>query len=178
MLEPKLLHQIGDRSNGPNFNTLEEVLSCKAPLSFDGIYESVWDNYKALKGRDVTFFVMGKYLGGDNAFDHGQPLSRYCNISQILEMSRYLKAPIGYHGWAHRRCVGLTRKELVEELKPPHWLKLLQSGAEGAKSLAWPYGDYDDLAVEVAKELGYVEAWSVTQGDGSQYGKKRSHLNW
>lgn len=166
-----LLHQIGERINS-NFNTLEEILACDEPLSFDGIYESVYKNYKALKGKDITFFVSGKYVGSDNSFDvhTGQPLSNFCTLDQIHEMRDYLGAKLGYHGWAHLRCHRLTEAEIRAEIAKPEWMV--------TDTFAWPYGDCNDLTTKVAKEMGYKEAWSVMQGDDSQYQKRRKFLNW
>lgn len=166
-----LLHQIGKRIN-PNFNTLEEILACNEPLSFDGIYESVYQNYKALKGKDITFFVSGKYVGGDNSFDlhSGQPLSRFCTVEQIFEMRDYLGAKLGYHGWAHLRCDRLTPEDIRHEIAKPDWLE--------TDILAWPYGDCSSLTDDIAQSMGYKEAWSVYQGNDNQYQRRRRLLNW
>lgn len=169
-----LLHQIGvdpQRPNNANFNTLDEILACDEPLSFDGVYESVYENFKALKGKDVTFFVSGKYVGGDNAFDvhNGQPLSRFCTIKQIFEMRDYLGARIGYHGWAHLHCHMLKSDgEIRAEIAKPDWIE--------TDLLAWPYGDMNQRCCEIAAEMGYKEAWSVYQGDGSQFQRNRRLL--
>lgn len=166
-----LLHQIGERIN-PNFNTLEEILASEGPLSFDGIYESVYENYKALKGRDITFFISGKYVGGDNSFDvhNGQPLSKFCTIEQIFEMRDYLGAKVGYHGWAHLHCHRLNEDQIRAEIALPDWLE--------TDTFAWPYGDCNELTDKIAKDMGYKEAWSVGQGNDTQYQKRRWHLNW
>lgn len=174
----KVLHQIGDRALGGNFNTLEEILAYDGPISFDGIYMSVYENYKALKGKDITLFFSGKYLGGDNSFDVGQPLSKFCTWEQIKEMAEYLDAKIGYHGWAHLRCKGLSASELIEELTPPPFLTQY---LVDYPTLAWPYGDYDDdAAISVAACLGYNEAWSVhpKHNDLHSLTKNRTFLNW
>lgn len=167
----KVLHQIGDRALGGNFNSLEEILAYNGPISFDGVYMSVYENYKALKGKDITFFFSGKYLGEDNSFDVGQPLSYFCNLLQIEEMAKYLGAKIAYHGWAHLRCTDLSSSEIRQEIRPL---------GQYAQSLAWPYGDVDDRCVRIAKELGYHEAWSVyPKGDDSDpFKKNRYFLNW
>ncbi len=175
----KVLHQIGDRANGGNYNTLEEVIAYDGPISFDGVYMSVYENYRALKGKDVTFFFSGKYLGGDNSFDIGQPLSKFCDTEQILEMADYLDARIGYHGWAHLRCTELAPNELMREISPAlsgysdilDWKCMI---------LAWPYGDVNGACVGMAAGLGYKEAWSVyPKGDDSNpFMKNRTFLNW
>ncbi len=178
----KLLHQIGQRSNGSNFNTLEEIAACNEPMHFDGVYQSVWENRHALEelfryqGKEFTLFVSGNYAGFSNAFDVGQPLSRFCTIQQVEQLSRMLAAPIGWHGKRHVSCPALIPQMVQEEIQPPSWW----NSVEGTEMiLAWPYGNYDIVSIEIAKRLGYKEAWSVTQGnDGDSFAKRRVHLNW
>ncbi len=181
----KLLHQIGERygwkvggsippdGGNRNFNTLEEILACDEPLSFDGVYVSVYEHYRALKGKDIIFFVSGKYLGGDNSFDlhSGQPLSRFCTLEQVIEMAEFLDAKIGYHGWAHLKCSELIDDALFSEISLPRWWP-------NSRSLAWPYGDFDERCKRIAHFIGYVDAYSSLQGDGTQYAKNRTLLNW
>lgn len=181
----KVLHQIGDRKLGGNFNSLEEILSCEDTLSFDGIYTSVYDHYKALKGKDITFYFSGKYLGGDNSFDVGQPLSRFCTWEQIVEMAEYLNAKIGYHGWAHLRCPGLEHNQIVEEIAPPQFYidwraSQVIKGKHHPLIFAWPYGDVDARCADIARSWGYELAWSVfTKGDDThRYKLNRTFLNW
>lgn len=164
-----LLHQIGPRINS-NHNTLEEILASEGPISFDGVYESVYQNYKALKGKDVTFFVIGKYVGDDNSFDVGQPLSRFCTWAQIFEMVDYLDAKLGYHSWSHQCLIGLDHQALVNEIVPPGPLDF-----DGG--FAYPAGRVDEKVADVARFF-YGEAWSVFEGDGSTYQKHRKYLNW
>ncbi len=171
----RLLHQIGERRHGANFNTLDEILACDEPLHFDGVYQSVYANYQALKGKDVTFFITGDYLGKTNAFDIGQPLSRFCTIKQVEEMAKFLDARIGWHGKRHINCTRASAQHVQEELELPRWWDII---FKTAPILAWPYGSFDSNTVEIAERLGYTEAWSVGQGDGSQYALKRAHLNW
>ena len=49
----KVLHQIGDRAWGGNFNSLEEILAYDGPISFDGVYESVYDNFMSLSQEQI-----------------------------------------------------------------------------------------------------------------------------
>lgn len=186
--ESKYLHQIGPRDGGTgdgrrnyNFNTLEEILASDPdiPLHFDGVYTSVYEHYKALAGRKVGFFFTGKHLGGDNKFDvhTGQPLSKFCTFEQIAEMAEFLGAGIGYHGWQHKRCVNLTRDELMGELAIPHYLIEWAGKRNAPLVFCWPYGDFDAEAIAAAKFLGYNAAFSCMQGDGTLFAIKRSMLN-
>ncbi len=168
----KICHRIGHRISS-NWNTLAEILACDEPLSFDGVYTEVFEHYKALKGKDVTFFVSGKYGGADNSFDiSSEVMGTFCTWPQIEEMATYLGAKIGWHGWAHRKCVGLTRDELFTELVPPY---VIGTGT----ALAWPHGVFDALALDVAKTIGFSEIYCAgPHGDGSQFQRRRSYLNW
>lgn len=175
----KILHRIGPRISS-NWNTIAEIVDCKEPLSFDGVYTEVYDHYRQLKGKDITFFVSGKYAGGDNSFDlhSGERPGRFCTWDQIIEMSLYLDATVGFHGWEHRKCVGLSEDTLVSELAFDPFRKNNLRG--NFKSiLAWPHGVCDQAAIDVAKKLGYTEAWCAGgNGDGSEFQRKRSYLNW
>lgn len=169
----KLLHNIGvspssDPRISSNYNTREEILACKEPLSFDGIYRNVWENQDVLMGKDVTLFVMGAFINGDNKFDAGMPYERYCNLVQLAALEA-MGCKFGWHTWSHRDLTKLSDEEIMFELTPPRFMKF--------SSLAYPYGRYDDRVKRIAQELGYEEAFSVTQGDGSQYAKVRTYLN-
>lgn len=174
----KVLHQIGDRTNGGNFNSLEEILAYDGPISFDGVYMSVYENYPALFGKDITFFFCYQHLGKDNSFDVGQPLSQFCNWVQILEMVNYLDAKVGFHGQNHLRCPGL--EYIASEIAAPWFLIQWLDERKLPKILAWPYGDVNDECAKIAEEMGYDEAWSVFPkgDDSSPFRKNRTSLNW
>lgn len=174
----KVIHQIGDRSLGGNFNSLEEIVDYNGPISFDGVYESVYETYKKLKGKDITFFFCHDHLGKDNSFDVGQPLSRFCTWDQIVEMAEYLGAKIGYHGRLHRSCPKLSDIELRDEIYPPKFWAEWCREKKQVLMVAWPYGDVDQACQYLAASW-YTEAWSVyPKGDGSQFQKNRYFLNW
>ncbi len=168
-----LLHRIGPRISS-NWNLLSEVLASEGPISFDGCYTEVYDHYRDLKGKDVTFFVSGKYVGSDNSFDlhSGEKPGRFCTWPQIHEMAEYLGARIGYHGWAHLKCVDQINLVLENELTMPPL-----SACDGL--LAWPHGVCDEAAIKMAKDIGYTEAFCAGHhGDGSQFQRQRRYLGW
>lgn len=165
-----LLHRIGPRYDS-NWNTLDEILASEGPISFDGVYTEVFEHYKALKGKDVTFFASGKYVGSTNSFDVGQLPGKFCTWPQIEEMASYLGAKIGYHGWAHKRCVGLSLSTILDELE--------KIAPVCSPIFAWPHGVCDDAAIHVARKMGYLEAYCAgPHGDDSQYQKRRRYLGW
>ncbi len=178
MTDMVLLHRIGPRHSS-NWNTLEEILALpvETPLSFDGVYTEVYDNYKALAGRPITFFVTGKYVGDTNDFDIAsewgstEKPGRFCTWAQLCEMAGELGARLAYHGWAHKKCVGMTPEELVNELAG------LPAGF--APVIAWPHGVCDENAIMAAQAMGCREAYCAGgNGDGSQFQRQRKYLNW
>lgn len=166
-----LLHNIGpspsdDPSIKSNYNTIEEILAYTEPLSFDGVYTSVYDNKHNWMLRDVTLFVTGDYFGKDNSFDKGMPAERFCTWEQICELARVYNCKIGWHTWSHRDLTKLSYEEIVKEVTPPHPMRYF----------AYPHGKYNDQVVKAVKEAGFKDAWSVTQGDGEQFKRNRKYI--
>lgn len=169
-----LLHNIGERRNS-NYNTIEEILALPndVPISFDGLYANVHEHAMRLKGRDITIFVCGNHTGGDNSFDAncGMPnfkLEKFCDWNQIVDFCEITGAKLGWHSWTHRNLTELSDEELVKELTPPFPMKWF----------AYPYGNVDDRVAKMVMEMGYLDAWSVTQGNGELFQRKRRYLNW
>ncbi len=181
MTTVRVLHQIGDRALGGNFNTFEEFLACKDPIHFDGVYTSVYDalmtateaQREDILKKDVTLFMSGAYLGKTNAFDLGQPVSRFCALQGINYLANRFNFKLGWHGKRHRRCTGMDPISVQEEIELPRWWP-----PTAVPILAWPFGDFDDTAKKVAERLGFTEAWATERGDGSRFAKKRLPLNW
>lgn len=161
-----LLHQIGNLKGNSNFNTIEEILASKGPLSFDGIYESVLNHVDQLIGKDIILFFSGEHLGKDNSFDVGQPLSKFCDLDQILWMKKKLNCKLGYHSFSHRDLTLLNETELFKEVTSPIHVDYF----------SYPYGLFNDRVVSAVKEAGYKDAWSVTQGDDTPFKRKRRYL--
>lgn len=163
----RLLHNIGPRRSS-NYNERQEILNCKEPLSFDGVYRNVAENLDILLTKDVTLFVMGDHVGGDNRFDAGQPLEHLLDWNEIAYLCKATKAKLGWHTWSHRNLTLLSDDEVRREITPPFHMKYF----------AYPYGSVDARVAQFVKEAGYEAAWSVCQGDGSQFQLPRQYLNW
>jgi peptidoglycan-N-acetylmuramic acid deacetylase len=162
-----LLHNVGPKLNS-NYNTPDEVLLCKGPISFDGIYRNVWVHREILKPKldGAILFVMGDYVGKDNSFDKGQYLEAYCDWKEIMDLVFDYGCLLGWHTWSHPDLRQLSEDEIRKELTPPMPMK----------HVAYPYGQFDERVLRIAKECGFVNGWSVTQGDDSQFQKKRRYL--
>jgi hypothetical protein len=151
-----LAHNIGTE-NHSNYHTREQILNCKQPIGFDGIYKNVYDNMDVLEGKSGILFVMGNYVGKDNSFDlqYVPKLEQYCTWEEINEiLHKYPNFELGWHTYSHPDLTKLRWDEMVMEIMPPFPIKYF----------AYPYGLYNDEVVEVVKQCGYEYAWSVTQG--------------
>ena len=163
----RLLHNIGLRINS-NYNTREEVLACSDILTFDGVYQSVWMNRDVLKGKRIVLFVMGNYIGGDNKFDVGMPYEKYCTQEQIDDLVGDFGAEVGWHTWSHKNLCTLSDEEAMKEMTPPTPMRYL----------AYPYGNVDERIATLAKRVGFEGAYSVVQGNDSDFQRNRAYLNW
>lgn len=99
---------------------------------------------------------MGNYVGSDNSFDlaYVPKLEKYCTWEQIKEMSEKYGFAIGWHTWSHPNLTHISRHEMVNEITPPFPMDYF----------AYPYGEYNQVVLDVVKECGFKMAWSVTQG--------------
>jgi peptidoglycan/xylan/chitin deacetylase (PgdA/CDA1 family) len=151
----RLAHNIGTE-NHSNYNTADQIIACQDPIGFDGIYYNVYENMGLLKGKKGILFVMGEFVGKDNAFDlaHVPKLEKYCTWKEILEIASETQFEIGWHTNTHPDLTKLNRRQILDELVTPFAME----------TFAYPYGKYNDLVVECVKEAGFKKAYSVTQG--------------
>lgn len=148
-----------------NYNTREEVMNCPGQLSLDGIYTNVYENRDILKGRNCLLFVVGNTIGGDNSFDVGMPHETYCTMEQLKELEADGHT-LAWHTWSHPDLTTLSYEEAKKEMAPM-W---------PCDDFAYPYGRFNDMVMEIAKELGYKRAWSVTQGNDNPYSLFRQYI--
>ena len=152
-----------------NYNTRQEVLDSEGPISFDGVYTSVWKNRDILEGRGGILFPIASVVGGDNTFDEGQPYAEFCTISQLWELME-MGFEMGFHTKTHRDLTLLTDDEVMDEIT--HFGGL----APVYKHFAPPYGKYDDRIIRLVKEAGYENMWVLGNGDDSQFQRRRWHI--
>lgn len=165
-----LLHNIGDLKH-PSYNTREEIkaLSRDEFITFDGIYTNVYENKDVLRGFKPIFFIMGQYIGGDNLFDDGAPqYEEYCDWEQLEELVNETGGRIGWHTWSHPDLTKVDDKQLDYEVSPPDGMYI--------EDFAYPHGKFDDRVIEAVKKAGYKRAWSVFDGDNSDFQLRRKYL--
>ena len=110
---------------------------------------------------------MGDYVGGDNSFDFGQPYEMLCSWEQIDELVKDYGCKLGWHTWSHPDLTKMDNfEEILNEVTPPRRMKYF----------AYPYGRFDKTVVEAVEMAGFKEAYSVHQGDGSEFKRNREYL--
>lgn len=103
----------------------------------------------------ATFFVTGTFVEKHPHL-----------IKKMVEEGHEL----GNHGYSHLHPNTLTREEIISLIKDNDDLLLKEAGVKG-KFFAPPYGEYNDLLLEVADELGYqVTMWTVDSVDWQRPG--------
>jgi len=85
------------------------------------------------------------------------------NWEIIKEMSNSGMIEFYSHTKSHAKCNSLSEKELMEELKESREIIEKKLGSP-CPYLCWPYGKYNDLAVSVAKKVGYTAIFTTNHG--------------
>ena len=67
------------------------------------------------------------------------------------------------HTKSHAKCSSLPEKEFMEELKESRQIIEKRLGSP-CPYFCWPYGKYNDLAVDVAKKVGYKAIFTINHG--------------
>lgn len=161
-----IFHNIGTNPH-PNYHTVEQVLNCPGFLTFDGVYLNVYAHRHLLKGRHVTLYFMGDYVGEDNSFDQKKPkpLERLCTMAQLTELA-FMGCILGWHTWSHPHLIQLSDDDLKREVEPPFPMDWF----------CYPYGEFDNRVIEAVKEAGFKYAHTVFAGDNTAYQQTRKMM--
>lgn len=166
-----LLHNVGQKKyNNPainaNYNTREQISSFNGILTFDGIYRNVFENEDLLENRKSIFFIMGDYIGKDNRFDVGMPYEKYCSWEELNYLKNKHDIEFGWHTWSHGDLTKMSREDIIKECTAPFKTDLF----------AYPYGKFNQQVIDILKELGYKKAFSVIEGDNTDYQILRPYI--
>lgn len=172
-----LVHTIGYHPRNKNYTPPENLTAIPAErslLTFDGVYQSVYNNRKLWSYwfwlRRPILFVTGNYVGGDNSFEAENKqidewmFERYCTWDEIIEMKNVVD--IGWHTWSHRDLTQLSLDEIVREITPPFPMKYF----------AYPYGRFNDKVLQAVEAAGYKEAFGVADGDDTRFQRTRIQI--
>lgn len=114
-------------------------------ISFDGVYENVLQYaVPILKKFSYPFelFIIGKYIGKDNAFDAVEPLAHFAGEESLLKLVE-AGGRLQWHTWSHEKLKEDALAEKIEqELIVPEHIRALCE--EGFGWFAYPHGLVSD----------------------------------
>jgi len=151
-----VFHHISEPTEDKFTHSIEQILAFDGKVTFDGVYESVFNHRMALKDLSPILFITGNQIGREG----------YCNKEQLLELRR-LDFTLGWHGWSHRKLTDLPTEEIRAELQCPDWVSPVY---------AYPHGDFNDLTIAALLLSDYLMAYSTTQGNGDQFSLERVYV--
>ena len=132
-------------------------------ITFDDGYEGVYDYvYPILKecGFTATVFLTTGYVGTYNHWDASPgPRFRHLNWKQIKEMSDD-GICFGSHGVNHVFLTRQSREAVKYELETSKRILEDETG-KPVHFFSYPYGDYNKRIIEIVRETGYDNAFSL-----------------
>lgn len=152
-----VFHRIGEPNRETFTNSIEQILNYHGLITFDGVYQSVWEHREQLPEGCILF--MAGNSEGKNGFITRQ---------QLLTLADEYDCLLGWHTYTHRDLTKLTDDEIRKELDAPAWYP--------RGFFAYPFGEYNERVIELVKEAGYREALSTTQGNEDAYSLHREYL--
>lgn len=136
-----------------------------AVITFDGIYQNVL-TYAAplLKKFNYPFelFFSGDYLGKGNEFDTVEPYAKFTTIEELQELVK-LGGRLQWHTHSHPKLSESSNEDFIrKELTVPDKFKKLDK--KGFRWFAYPYGEFNDLTLEITQSL-FKGGISCVQGN-------------
>ena len=136
-------------------------------LTFDDGYQDFYDNaHPMLKkyGYPSTVFLVSDLVGKENLWDYenlgiGKRLLDWDRIVELKDNGIIF----GSHTKSHPFLSKLSLKELEDEIKGSK-LFLEERFKEPVEFFCYPYGDYDDRALDAVKQAGYLGAITSKRG--------------
>ncbi|MCK5506441.1 MAG: polysaccharide deacetylase family protein [Thermodesulfovibrionia bacterium] len=85
------------------------------------------------------------------------------NWGLIKKMSATGLVDFYSHTKSHKKCSLLSETELLEELHESKQAIEKKLGKD-CPYLCWPYGDFNNAAVKIAKDIGYKALFTINHG--------------
>ena len=160
------------KENGFNGTSLSQQRHEKdVALTFDDGWESFYKNaFPVLQKYNfsATVFVVTDYIGKFSAWDYQK--KRHLNWKQISELSA-AGIEIASHSATHTDLRGLNDSRLRHEIINSK--KTLEDKlGKPVKYFSYPFGRYDNRAMEMIRTAGYENAYILT-GGGDDYALAR-----
>ena len=124
-------------------------------LTFDDGFLGIYDNISVINELDlpVKLFIITSFIGKPFHLDK----------NQLVELSNNPLITIGSHSHSHRRLNTLDKGELRYELT---YSKKILEGLVGVpiNDLCYPEGKFDKRVVKIARDVGYINQYSLIPG--------------
>ena len=138
-------------------------------LTFDDGFLGVYDNISVINKLDIPLklFIATSFIGKTSHLDK----------NQLLELSNNSLVSIGSHTDSHKRLSDLNNDEILNELICS---KEILEDILGVtiNDLCYPEGKFDRRVISYAKEVGYINQYSLIPGPFSaelfKYVRRRS----
>ncbi len=152
-----VFHRVGKPTEDKMTHSLEQILNFQGQVTFDGAYESVYWNREKLAGKKPILFIQQNTIGEPGI----------CTMRQINELVELHGFTLGWHGRTHRKLTELSDLKIMYEL----------SNHMGLRLYAYPHGDWNPKVAKMVKNMGYLKAYSTTQGEeGNDYAIPRVYI--
>lgn len=151
-----VFHHIGDE--GDFTNTIEQILAYNGVVTFDGAYKSVYQHRERLAEKRPLMFIQGDTIGGRGVMTE----------DEINDLAQNYNFTLGWHGWSHERLTDLPDHSVIRELSNPD--------PNVYKLYAYPHGDFDERTRNIVQKMGYLKAYSTTQGNDHPYSLHREYI--
>lgn len=138
--------------------------STQVVMTFDDGYENIFNHaFPILKANNIPFemFICGDLIGRWNHFDSGEPLTRFCSLSQLVQMAKH-GGRMQWHTKDHTNLVNASSDQLGYQLEVPAHLKSVFPEPH-FQWFSYPCGMHTRHTVSVVRER-FRGALSVDDG--------------
>ena len=138
-------------------------------LTFDDGFLGIYDNIHVINELDVPvkLFIVTSFLGETSHLDE----------NQLVELSNNPLITIGSHTDSHKRLSNLDNEDVLNELICSKEILESLLGVN-VNDLCYPEGKFDKRVIRFAKDVGYINQYSLIPGPFSaelfKYVRRRS----
>ena len=121
-------------------------------ITFDGVYENVYQYALPILrkwGYPFELFIVGDHVGGNNAFDAVEPLTRFASIKQLAALTT-AGGRLQWHTASHSRLHEISSQRLAHELTIPAQLRARFPHPHFGW-FAYPHGDHTPAVVDAVR---------------------------
>ncbi len=134
-------------------------------LTFDDGYADNYAAFEALaqRGMRATWFIVSRDVGGMSSWGDPGTAPKHMLSSEQLRAMATAGMEIGAHTCSHARLTELDDAGLADEVERSK-TELGAIVGQPVQSFAYPYGEYDDRAIEAVRRAGYAGACTTCPG--------------